>query len=90
VLNFDREQSLLDKKLGYYDAKRMLFGLYGKKYYIDRTFDEFEAYDTLRRLIIGYYADAGKTVSLRRVNEKILPRMEKGLNAAGDILRPFD
>lgn len=84
VLNFDREQSVRNKKMGYYDTMRMLYGLYGSKYYIDRTLGELEAYDILRGLIIEYYSAAGKPISLRKINEKILPRMERGFDSQVD------
>ena len=48
VLNFDAEQSRRDMLIGYLDAKRVLYGLYGEKYYIERTMSDREA---LRQLI---------------------------------------
>ena len=39
VLNFDAEQSRRDMAIGYLDAKRVLYGLYGKHYYIERKDD---------------------------------------------------
>ncbi|MFR5421104.1 MAG: patatin-like phospholipase family protein [Oscillospiraceae bacterium] len=37
ILNFDAEQSRQNMRLGYFDAQRVLYGLYGSSYYIDRT-----------------------------------------------------
>ena len=37
ILNFDAEQSRQNMRLGYFDAQRVLYGLYGSTYYIDRT-----------------------------------------------------
>ena len=40
ILNFDAEQSRQNMRLGYFDAQRVLYGLYGSTYYIDRTMSE--------------------------------------------------
>ena len=47
VLNFDAEQSRRDMAIGYLDAQRVLYGLYGQKYYIDRTMTDREALEWL-------------------------------------------
>lgn len=39
ILEFDRKRSKLNMKIGYYDAKRMLYGLGGRIYYIEETKD---------------------------------------------------
>ena len=76
VLNFDAEQSRRDMLIGYLDAKRVLYGLYGEKYYIERTMSDREA---LRQLIDR--ADEG--VNLRRLCERELPRVARRLNVSG-------
>ena len=76
VLNFDAEQSRRDMLIGYLDAKRVLYGLYGEKYYIERTMSDREA---LRQLIDR--ADEG--VNLRRLCERELPRVARRLNVFG-------
>ena len=47
VLNFDAEQSRRDIAIGYLDAKRVLYGLYGKHYYIERSMTDREALNML-------------------------------------------
>ena len=50
ILNFDAELSRRNIVIGYYDAQRVLYGLYGKEYYIDRSMTEREALDVLIEL----------------------------------------
>lgn len=76
VLNFDAEQSRRNMLIGYLDAKRVLYGLYGEKYYIERTMSDREA---LRQLIDR--ADEG--ANLRRLCERELPRVARRLNVFG-------
>ena len=81
VLNFSSEQSRFDMQLGYYDAKRTLYGLYGGNYYIDRTLTEQAAYDLLLRMCRRH--DPAST--LRQSNESLIPALAKMANAtAGD------
>ena len=40
IIEFDRERSRQNMKIGYYDAKRMLYGLEGIIYYIDQEHEE--------------------------------------------------
>ena len=76
VLNFDAEQSRRNMLIGYLDAKRVLYGLYGEKYYIERTMSDREA---LRQLI-----DRGdEGANLRRLCERELPRVARRLNVSG-------
>ena len=44
VLNFTEEQSEFDMTCGYFDAQRLLYGLSGSLYYVDRRWDEARAY----------------------------------------------
>lgn len=83
VLNFSSEQSAANMVLGYYDAQRMLYGLAGDTYYIDRTMTEREAYDLLVKHL---HSDA---VTLRQFNEEILPRFAKRLGKEGDYYDLF-
>lgn len=76
VLYFDAEQSCRDMEIGYYDAKRVLYGLYGKHYYIHRTLSERQA---LELLLDRLYEEEDET-SLRRLCEKELPRMARRLD----------
>ena len=75
VLQFDAEQSKKDMTLGYFDGMRMLYGLAGEKYYIDRQWDEMQAYLALKTLLTFYLKE--ETVSLREMNEKLIPKLAK-------------
>lgn len=76
VLNFDAEQSRRNMLIGYLDAKRVLYGLYGHRYYIDRSMTDREAL----RLLLDR-ADEGS--NLRRVCERELPRIARRLDVNG-------
>ena len=69
VLNFDPEQGKLDMRIGYLDAYRALYGLYGKKYYVDRTFKESEALT----ILANHYARTKKRGKLREIMEFVIP-----------------
>ncbi len=47
VLNFTAEQARRDMDIGYMDARRMLYGLHGRLYYINRTLTERDALEWL-------------------------------------------
>lgn len=77
VLNFDAEQSRRDIAIGYLDAKRVLYGLYGEHYYIERSMTDREALNML--------LDSLETgVNLRQFCERDLPRVARHLDAEGD------
>ena len=78
ILNFDAEQSRKNMRLGYFDAQRVLYGLYGSTYYIDRTMSE----DAARQQLLEYLGtDDG---SLRTFHEKTLPQIARALKCEGD------
>lgn len=83
VLNFSSDQSAVNMALGYYDAQKVLYGLYGKTYYIDRTMTEQEAYG-----IICQYLHSPE-VSLRELNETVIPNFAKKLSCQGDYYDIF-
>ncbi|MBE6980216.1 MAG: patatin-like phospholipase family protein [Ruminococcaceae bacterium] len=83
VLNFSSDQSAVNMVLGYYDAQRVLYGLYGHDYYIDRTMTEEEAYELLVRHL------RPENTTLRQLNEDILPRFAKRLDCDGDYYDIF-
>lgn len=83
VLNFSSDQSAVNMALGYYDTQKVLYGLYGRDYYIDRTMTEKEAYEILLR----HLHTPG--VSLRQLNEEILPSFAKKLGVSGDYYDLF-
>ena len=78
ILNFDAEQSRQNLRLGYFDAHRVLYGLYGQTYYIDRTLTEDEA----RAHLIEYVGTGDH--DLRELHEKVLPRLARSLDCKGD------
>ena len=77
VLNFSSEQSRFDMRLGYFDAERVLYGLYGTNYYIERTFTEEQAYELLKNMCLH----CDKTLSLRAINETAIPALCGKANA---------
>lgn len=77
VLQFDAAQSRRLLQLGYFDGLRMLYGLAGEKYYIDRQWSETEAYFALQELCRLFIKE--ETPSLRALNETILPKLAKHL-----------
>ncbi|MCR5611691.1 MAG: patatin-like phospholipase family protein [Clostridiales bacterium] len=84
TLNFSTEQSAYNLSLGYYDAKRMIWGLTGDYYYLERTISERQAYRELMDLIAVETRAENDTVSLRAVHESIIPRLAKEHGADGD------
>ncbi len=77
VLNFDAQQARRDMNIGYYDTMRVLYGLYGRRFCVDRTMTEREA---LTVLIDRLYDEASE-VGLRTLCEKELPRIARKLDA---------
>ncbi len=82
VLNFDQSSCKRNMTLGYYDGKRFLYGLWGEKYYVERTMSEKLAYQLLKK---------GKKPeeSLRRFHEKTLPALERKAGVKGDYYDLF-
>ena len=83
VLNFSSEQSAANMVLGFYDAQRVLYGLYGREYYIDRTMTEEEAYELLKHHL------RPEGITLRQFNEETLPRFAKWVDCEGDYYDLF-
>lgn len=80
VLNFDAGQARRDLRIGYLDAQRVLYGLFGRDYYIDRSLSDREALSLLLDILPP---EPGRT--LRHHCERRLPRIARRLNvAAGD------
>ena len=79
ALNFSAEQARRDMAIGYFDAWHDLCGLYGQRYYIERSMTEREALDQ----ILDSYLRRSPGFPLRELCEKELPRMAKGLNVTG-------
>ena len=78
MMNFSGEQSAANLVLGYYDAQRVLYGLAGKTYYIDRTFTEQQAHDRLIPLL------QSEGVTLRALHEEVIPKLAEKLHCKGD------
>ena len=76
VLNFDAEQARRDMEIGYLDARRVLCGLYGRRYYFERTMSEREA--------LAWILDrwGGTAETLRDYLERELPQTARKLEAA--------
>ena len=87
MLNFDTNACRKNFLLGYYDAKRLLFGLFGKKFYIDRTLSESEAYQLLSKITTDFHKK--ENPSLRKINESYLTRLGREINAKGDYYDLF-
>lgn len=68
-LNFDSKQSLEDMTWGYMDAKRLIYGLTGRYYYIDPTLSERQALD----ILLDYYQKEG--YSMREAAERRIPAL---------------
>ena len=83
MLNFSSENSANNMVLGYYDAQKVLYGLSGRNYYIDRTMTEEESYEILLSLT------RHPGISLRELNEEILPALAKRLDVEGDYYDLF-
>ena len=83
MLNFSSDQSAQNMVLGFYDAQKVLYGLSGQDYYIDRTMTEGEAYELLKKHLCP------QGISLRQLNEDILPRFAKRLDCEGDYYDIF-
>lgn len=84
VLQFDGEQSRHDMQLGYYDGLRVLYGLEGETYYIDRKWSEEKAYEVLKNLLLHESNKNGEVVSLRKLNEEVIPLLAKKMRKKGD------
>ena len=83
MMNFSSEQSAINMVLGYYDAQKVLYGLWGENYYIDRTMTERQAYELLLPLL------SGQELGLRRMNEEIIPKLAEKLRIKGDYYDLF-
>ena len=83
VLNFSSDLSAVNMALGYFDTQKVLYGLYGRDYYIDRTMTEAESYEILRK----HLQDPG--ISLRTLNEEVIPSFAKKLGCQGDYYDIF-
>lgn len=87
VLQFDAQRSRRNMKTGYYDALRLIYGLEGKIYYIEQSFEECYYLkklldvdpEILRQLLAAYELDGEPDQLLRRYVEIVLPLMAEEL-----------
>ncbi len=77
TLEFDPDVSRENMRTGYFDTLRFLYGLAGKKYFIDDNWDEDRAWSVLVTAARG----AEPTASLRLIHEKWLPAAAEELGA---------
>ena len=71
LMNFSRVHCKKLFRLGYYDALRLLYGLYGEKYYIDRTLSEAETFDIICK-ILDKKREGEEVESLRALHKETL------------------
>jgi len=72
ALNFSAEQARRDMHIGYLDARRVLYGLSGQRYYVVRSLSE--------RFALNWLLDRDRPEKLRDYLEKQLPGQAKKLN----------
>ena len=77
VLNFDARQARRNLRIGYLDAQRVLYSLYGREYYIDRSISDREALSLLLDML-----PPSPEKSLRYHCERRLPRIARRLDVA--------
>ena len=93
ILEFEAERARRNMRLGYFDAMRMIYGLEGRKYYIDMPHSEAYYFDRmmseltiLQRFLTPYVKedDFTKRSSYRVYTEKIFPYLAKKLKLEPD------
>ncbi|MBO4848033.1 MAG: patatin-like phospholipase family protein [Clostridia bacterium] len=89
TLNFSAEQAAYNIDLGYYDAKRYVYGLAGERYYLERTLTEREAYNELMALIDIFAEESTGELSLRSIHESVIPGIAKQNGTTGDYFDVF-
>lgn len=93
ILEFEGEKARRNMKLGYYDAMRMIYGLEGRKYYIDMPYSEAYYFDKMMseiavlQLYLTPYVkedEMSKISGYRAYTEKIFPFLAKKLKLESD------
>ena len=93
ILEFEAERARKNMKLGYYDAMRMIYGLEGRKYYIDMPYSEAYYFDkmmselaVLQDYLTPYVKekDLDKISGYRAYTEKIFPFLAKKMKLEPD------
>ncbi len=83
MLDFDAEKSRRNMKIGYYDAKRVIYGLAGKIYYIEENHEECYYLEQLLEiphisyegLTASYHLSPKPRDSLRTLTEVVFPAL---------------
>ena len=75
-LAFDAERAKYLIRLGYFDTKKALYGLYGKRYYVQRTLSDRNALDWL---LDRYERDDAPDRPLRSLIEEEIPGIARRL-----------
>ncbi len=84
ILEFDKKKARRNRKLGYLDGKRLLYGLAGKRYYIDASGSEAYYFDKMMseaELLKGYLMrgilqeELEEPFGYRKYTEVIFPRL---------------
>ena len=92
ILDFDAARSKRNMKIGYYDAKRVIYGLSGKIYYIEENHEECYYLKQLMQISESvlleiqdgsHLSDKGGS-PLRKLTERILPAMAAELKLDKD------
>ena len=95
LLEFDRRRARKNMVLGYFDAKRMLYGLEGRGYYLDATESEIYYFNRLLAEAPELLSDiwpelsenelfTAQMVSCRRYTEEWFPKLAKALHLTED------
>ena len=80
MLNFNADSCKKNYHLGFLDASRLLYGLYGNKYYIDRTLSEEDAYNILISVV---KKKLGEEATLRQLHTELF-KFSKESGTKGD------
>ena len=93
ILEFDCERTKRNMKLGYYDGLRMIYGLEGRKYYLDMPYSEAYYFDKLMSEMAVFKSyltpylkeDSLDTISgYRAYTERIFPYLAKRMKLSSD------
>lgn len=100
ILEFDAARSCRNMQLGYFDAKRALYGLLGEEYYLDLMLTEVEAYERIlpmgKKYLQSIYARLEEesrrkaeqkdvgTEAKKWVEEHLEPHIERTLEKLGE------
>lgn len=87
IMDFDSKKSIRNMKIGYYDAKRTIYGLLGKIYYIEQNEEEWYYLNQLLsidnevkgQLVESYKLDKNPDLAARNYLEVILPAIAADL-----------